>query len=64
MRDVDRYMEVIDALSKGLPPTVMVHGVEEVVTYSIQTIMCQHEEKGQLESVTNLITLAQRVIHM
>ena len=38
MRDVDRYMEVIDALSKGLPPTVMVHGVEEVVTYSINAV--------------------------
>ena len=34
----DRYIEVLDALSKGLPPTVMVHGVEEVVTYSINAL--------------------------
>lgn len=34
----DMYLNLLDTLSRGLPPCVMVHGTEKVVTYSIDSV--------------------------
>ena len=34
----EQYLSLLDDLSRDLPPVVMVHGSEKVVTYSIDAV--------------------------